>query len=123
MLRAGCGKNERKNDRGTGLAPTGDTAHTRAMATVKTWGPREMFVDERGDALRATWHPEVDRVTLSLWRGDECRATFPLALGDAARLSAFLTLALGAATTPPPADATATSEVEPARGAERAPRG
>jgi hypothetical protein len=46
------------------------------------------FLDTRGDdrALRVTWHhepaPHGPVVVLSLWRGDECAATFRLPIGD-----------------------------------------
>lgn len=58
---------------------------------IPSVGRREVLVDERGDALRATWHPESRTVQLSLWRDGGCRATFPLTTDDAARLSMFLT--------------------------------
>ncbi len=66
---------------------------------------REVIVDARGDALRATWHAEERVVQLSMWRDGLCRATFPLSTDDAARLSMFLTGSLAsaarAAVTPP----------------------
>jgi hypothetical protein len=64
------------------------------MTTVELVGPRELFVDARGDAMRATWHPELGQVTLSMWRGDECRATFPMTTDDLARLGIFATAVL-----------------------------
>jgi hypothetical protein len=66
---------------------------------------REVLVDARGDALRATWHADERTVQLSMWRDGLCRATFPLSTDDAARLSMFLTASLAGAvrdtTTPP----------------------
>jgi hypothetical protein len=59
-------------------------------------------MDERGDALQATWHPDQRRVVLSEWRSGICRATFQLDPGDAARLAVFLVGALAEATTPTP---------------------
>ncbi len=62
---------------------------------------REVLIDARGDALRATWHPEARTVQLSLWRDGSCRATFPLSTDDAARLSMFLTASLAASASAP----------------------
>jgi hypothetical protein len=50
---------------------------------------RELFLDERG-GLRVTWHGDEDALVLSVWRGDECRATFRLTPEDADRLADFL---------------------------------
>jgi hypothetical protein len=68
-----------------------------------------MFLDERGTALRVTWHPERDLVVLSVWQGDRCVGTFRMPVQDVPRLSGLLAAALGgwvdqadnAATQPP----------------------
>jgi hypothetical protein len=66
---------------------------------------REVLLDERGDALQATWHPGQRRVVLSEWRSGICRATFQLDPGDTARLAVFLVGTLAdAAASPPAAD-------------------
>jgi hypothetical protein len=69
-----------------------------------------MFLDERGTALRVTWHPERDLVVLSVWQGDSCVGTFRMPVQDVPRLSGLLAAALGdwvdradSAATPPPA--------------------
>ena len=49
-------------------------------------GRSEWVLDERGRSLRATWHPEADRVVVSLWSGTTCIGTVRLAGADAARL-------------------------------------
>ena len=75
------------------------------IATMVEPLAREVLVDARGDALRATWHEDQRVVQLSMWRDGLCRATFPLTTDDVARLSMFLTasLASGArSVTPPP---------------------
>jgi hypothetical protein len=56
---------------------------------------REVFIDERGVGLRASWHPERDLVVLSLWHDDRCVGTFRMPIQDAARLGGLLTAALG----------------------------
>jgi hypothetical protein len=60
---------------------------------------RELFVDERGIGLRATWHLEHGFVNVSIWRDDVCTETFHLSVTDAARLVGFLADGLGEATT------------------------
>lgn len=57
---------------------------------------RELFVDEEGRALRASWHAESQRVVLSLWRDGECHGTFSLAPADSARLASLLVTAWSA---------------------------
>lgn len=61
---------------------------------------RELFVDERGVGLRATWHLEHGFVNVSVWRDDACTETFHLSVTDAARLVGFLAEGLGRAATP-----------------------
>ncbi|HEX2894956.1 MAG TPA: hypothetical protein VHO29_13240 [Marmoricola sp.] len=52
----------------------------------------EYFLDTRGDAraLRVSWHHEADVVVLSMWRGQECAATFRLAIDEVPELIAVL---------------------------------
>ena len=54
-----------------------------------------MFLDERGAALRVTWHPERDLVVLSVWHDDSCVGTFRMPVQDIPRLSGLLAAALG----------------------------
>ena len=56
---------------------------------------RDMFLDERGAALRVTWHPERDLVVLSVWHHDSCVGTFRMPVQDVPRLSGLLAAALG----------------------------
>jgi hypothetical protein len=84
------------------------------MTTVELLPSRRLFmIDERGDALRATWHPERRSVVLSHWKSDQCRATYQLDLAETTRLINFLvgTLAASAGHTPerdfPPSRSTA----------------
>lgn len=64
-------------------------------------GRREVIVDERGHALRATWHRDTRTVVLSHWLDDQCVSTLHLAPTDAARLTAFLACSLGDAASHP----------------------
>ncbi|HET7488712.1 MAG TPA: hypothetical protein VFJ85_12345 [Acidimicrobiales bacterium] len=50
----------------------------------------EVFVDDRGQALRVTWHAEPGVVVLSIWRREECVGTVRLPPDEARRLGAFL---------------------------------
>ncbi len=50
----------------------------------------EFFLDERGQALRVTWHAEAEVVVLSVWRAEECVGTVRLAADEAHRLASFL---------------------------------
>jgi hypothetical protein len=54
----------------------------------------ELFVDELGAALRATWHAAPGIVVLSIWRVDRCVGTVRLEPDEARRLAAFLQEAL-----------------------------
>jgi len=66
-----------------------------------------VFLDDRGMArvLRATWHPEVQLMVLSLWQGERCTATFRLPAVDIpAFVQALIAAPLGA---PDPADVAA----------------
>lgn len=77
------------------------------MGGIATGPRRELFVDERGSALRATWHRERGQVVVSLWHDDVCVGTVRLEPDDATRLAGFLVGHLGelaseAMATPPP---------------------
>lgn len=54
----------------------------------------DAFVDERGNALRATWHAEAGVVVVSLWRESTCVGTVRLDTADTARLAALLSAAV-----------------------------
>jgi hypothetical protein len=56
---------------------------------------RDVFIDQRGAALRATWHPEQDVVVLSVWHHDRCVGTFRMPIQDVPRLSGLLAAMLG----------------------------
>jgi len=53
----------------------------------------EQFVDERGHALRVSWHEDEGVAVASIWRDDQCVATVRLRDDDLMRLSAVLTQA------------------------------
>ena len=57
-------------------------------------------MDERGTALRLTWHPQEGIAVLSLWRDDRCVGTFRAKPGDIARLISYLSDSLASAVTP-----------------------
>ena len=59
---------------------------TRTVAETRS----EVFVDERGRAMRVTWHEDENVVVVSLWRDDTCVGTFKLEAAEVSRLSAFL---------------------------------
>lgn len=67
------------------------------MGTVVPLIQRELFVDPRGSALRASWHSEDGVVVLSVWHGDTCVGTVRLDAEDATRLAQFLVGHLGTA--------------------------
>jgi hypothetical protein len=52
----------------------------------------EYFLDARGPAraLRVSWHHDADLVVLSMWRGQECVASFRLAIEEVPDLIATL---------------------------------
>jgi hypothetical protein len=58
---------------------------------------KELFIDDDGTALRASWHLDQGLVNFSVWRGDTCTETFPLSLEDASRLIAYLADGLASA--------------------------
>lgn len=51
--------------------------------------------------MKASWHPEIGVVLLSLWQGDHCTGTFRLPIADAAGLMHLLVDALAEAPPPP----------------------
>lgn len=55
---------------------------------------RTILVDERGAALRLTWHPESEMCVVSIWHGGTCAATFRLPVGEVADLGGFLSSVL-----------------------------
>lgn len=70
----------------------------------------ELFLDDRGQALRVTWHAEAGRVVLSIWRADECVGTVRLSAPEALRLAHCIDEAVGPQTpagkpAPAPAEA------------------
>ena len=56
---------------------------------------REMFLDPRGSALRASWHDDHGVAVLSVWHGDQCVGTVRLDVPDATRLAQFLVAHIG----------------------------
>ena len=66
------------------------------MGTVLPLSRRELFVDERGSALRVSWHSEHGMAVLSIWHEDVCVGTARLSSTDATRLAQFLVGRLGA---------------------------
>lgn len=60
------------------------------------------FADDRGAdrRLKVSWRPEHRLIVLSVWRHDECTATFRLPLAEAPRLIASLVESLGHAARP-----------------------
>ena len=85
-------------DSGTGLDAIKRQVHRRFLMANPVALPavhRELFADARGRGLRASWHPEVGVVVLSIWEREVCIGTFHLAITDAGRLSAMLTTHLG----------------------------
>lgn len=63
------------------------------MAQVLAFpGRGEVFLDARGDGrlLRATWHHEAGVLVLSLWRDNQCAASFRLPAHEVADLVGVL---------------------------------
>lgn len=50
----------------------------------------ELMVDERGSALRATWHDDERVLVLSVWHDGECAGSVRLAEDEVARLATFV---------------------------------
>ena len=80
---------------GNGPAPLPESAPSGARDQASNlvglpFSRRELFADDRGAGLRASWHPERGIVVLSLWKGDVCAGTFRLPVDEAPRLAAFL---------------------------------
>lgn len=71
----------------------------RAPAWVRP--VRELFLDGRGVALRATWHDGAATVVLSLWHAERCVGTVHLTEAEVQRLAGFLA---DLAATPPGCD-------------------
>ena len=72
------------------------------MGRVLPLARRELFVDGRGSAMRATWHEEEGLAVVSLWHGDGCVGTVRLDPQDSARLAQFLVGHLGELATTQP---------------------
>jgi hypothetical protein len=51
----------------------------------------ELFVDERGNGLRVSWHPEDDVAVVSVWRDGSCVGTVRLPGHELLRLSTMIT--------------------------------
>lgn len=51
-------------------------------------------MDERGTALRLSWHPDETIAVLSLWREDRCIGTFRATPADLAQIVSYLAEAL-----------------------------
>ena len=66
------------------------------LPTLK--GP-ELLLDERGHALRASWHGTEREVVLGVWDERHCLGTVRLDPPAAARLGAFLVASLASAAT------------------------
>ena len=60
------------------------------MGTVLPLPRRELFVDVRGSALRASWHEESGLAVVSIWHGDVCVGSVRLDPEDIGRLTQFL---------------------------------
>jgi hypothetical protein len=56
--------------------------------------PQEVVIDDRGHALRATWHRDERMLVLSAWHDGACVSSVRLTPTDAARLSACIMAAL-----------------------------
>lgn len=72
--------------------------HHDAVAEVVPFPPLgDVFIgqDAAGKVLRVTWHPEIDRLVLSIWRNGCCASTVRLSVSDASRLIAALAEGLG----------------------------
>ena len=50
----------------------------------------ELLVDERGSAMRATWHDDDEVLVLSLWHDGECTGSVHLPPDEIARLGRYL---------------------------------
>ncbi|HVM19423.1 MAG TPA: hypothetical protein VM307_05650 [Egibacteraceae bacterium] len=76
------------------------------MGKVVPLPRRELFVDARGSALRASWHEDRGVAVVSLWHDDQCVGSVRLSPQEAGRLAKFLLghLAALAETAVTPAD-------------------
>ena len=80
---------------GAGSAPlprptSGSGSDAPPAVSALPYSRRELFSDDRGRGLRASWHPEQGVVVLSRWKGDVCAGTVRLDHEDARRLAGFL---------------------------------
>ena len=50
----------------------------------------ELLVDERGSAMRATWHDDAEVLVLSFWHDGECTGSVRLPPDEIARLGRYL---------------------------------
>lgn len=63
------------------------------MGEVLAFPPHgDVFVgrDVPDKALRVSWHPESDRLVVSVWRADQCTGTVRLTVSDVSRLISTL---------------------------------
>ena len=56
----------------------------------------ELMVDERGSALRATWHDDEEVLVLSVWHDGECAGSVRLPPDEVARLGRYVITSLAA---------------------------
>jgi len=61
--------------------------------------PREVLLDDRGTALRLSWHPEEAITVASIWRDDSCIGTFRASPADMAAIISYLSSTLANAAT------------------------
>jgi len=54
----------------------------------------ELLVDERGSAMRATWHDDEQVLVLSYWHDGECAGSVRLPPEEVGRLGRYLFTAL-----------------------------
>jgi len=60
----------------------------------------ELLVDERGSAMRATWHTEDRVLVLSIWHDGECMGSVRLPPDEVARLGRYLITSLASGGAP-----------------------
>jgi hypothetical protein len=71
------------------------------MATIAPLPVHGQVLSDRrgqGRALRASWHPEIGALVLSMWHGNTCAATAQLTPEAVAQLVGVLADSLAAAT-------------------------
>ena len=64
----------------------------------------ELMVDERGSALRATWHDDEGVLVLSVWHDGECAGSVRLPPDEVARLGRYVITSLAARRTSAPTE-------------------